>query len=202
MTKRFSQKIGRMNRAATSAAAGTLASKVVYAIALFAASLPLVSAPPTFGAQADSQTPSPASPQPTGVTLTFNAPTDPVNAGTSFQVPVMLTGAMDVASFALMFHYDATKLTLVSILPGDVLNRDGESAPIIHSDSPIGHVVISIARPPGAPGVDGTGTTCLLTFQANATGDSDLKITRTFVVDSTHRVLPAHFAPAHIVVNQ
>ncbi len=197
MNEHALQKIGRTNGSiCTLTAAGTVASTAVFALALFAA------VAPTCRAQAASENSASAPTQSAGITLTLNAPPDPVEPGTSFQVPVTLSGTGEIVSFTVVFEYDATKLMLTSITPGDVLNRDGKSAPIIHSDSPAGHVVISMARPPGSPGIEGDGTVCVLTFQANAPGAGELTITRAFVVDRGQQMHPARFAPAHIVVRR
>ncbi len=168
--------------------------------AVFDEAIAQPTAVPIPGAQTDSQAPSDASAQSAGVTIMLNTPKAPVIAGASFQVPVTLTGATDVLSFALLFHYDATKLRLVSISPGDFLNRDGEQARPIYSDSPIGHVVISIARPPGTSGLNGDGTVCELQFEAVDSGAGDLTITRASVVNSGQQVTQVKFVQPSIVV--
>ncbi len=203
---------GQMDRSTRAhVVTGSRASKAAFVIVLFAiaASPGLISAKlhaaapgkasgpataaPASGPQVDSQTPA-------GATLTLNVPTAPVDAGASFQVPVTLTGATDVVSFTIIFDYDSTPLRLASISPGDFLNRDGEPARIVHSDSPMGHVVISMSLPPGSQGVNGDGTVCVLNFSAVDPGASDLKITRAWVVDRTNKMIPAHFVQPHIVV--
>jgi general secretion pathway protein D len=112
----------------------------------------------------------------------------------------VLNGAADVASVALQFHYDASKLQLVNVAPGDFLSRDGQAAPPIHADEPPGNLVVGISRPPGTHGISGTGVVCVLTFQAKASGPSDLAITRASVVNGAQQQLPVASAQTSIVV--
>jgi general secretion pathway protein D len=136
----------------------------------------------------------------TGAAFALNAPTAPPASGATFQVPVVLNGAADVASIALQLHYDAAKLQLVNVSGGDFLSRDGQAAPPIHTDQPAGNLVVGISRPPGTHGVTGTGVVCVLTFQAKASGPSDLSITRASVVNSAQQQLPVASAQTSIVV--
>ena len=136
----------------------------------------------------------------TGAAFVLNAPTAPPASGATFQVPVVLNGAADVASIALQLHYDATKLQLVNVSGGDFLSRDGQAAPPIHTDQPAGNLVVGISRPPGTHGVTGTGVVCVLTFQAKASGPSDLSIARASVVNSAQQQLPVASAQTSIVV--
>jgi general secretion pathway protein D len=174
-----------------------------------AAAPPAVS--PTISTAAPAQAPAVAPPAPvatpaaapaaaTGAAFALNAPTAPPASGATFQVPVVLNGATDVASIAIQLHYDAAKLQLVNVSGGDFLSRDGQAAPPIHTDQPAGNLVVGISRPPGTHGVTGTGVVCVLTFQAKASGSSDLSIARASVVNSAQQQLPAASAQTSIVV--
>jgi len=112
----------------------------------------------------------------------------------------VLNGATDVASVALQLHYDASKLQLVNVSPGDFLSRDGQAAPPIHADEPAGNLVVGISRPPGTHGISGAGVVCVLTFQAKASGASDLAITRASVVNGAQQQLPVASGQTSIVV--
>jgi general secretion pathway protein D len=135
-----------------------------------------------------------------GAAFALNPPTAPPASGATFQVPVLLNGAADVASVALQFHYDPARLQLVNVSPGDFLSRDGQAAPPIHADEPAGNLVVGISRPPGTHGISGTGVVCVLTFQAKASGPSDLAITRASVVNGAQQQLPVASAQTSIVV--
>jgi len=142
----------------------------------------------------------PAASAGTGAGFVLNAPAAPVASGASFQVPVVLNGGADVSSIALQMHYDATKIALVNVSTGDLLSRDGQAAPPIHTDEPAGNLIIGASRPPGTHGVNGAGVVCVLTFQAKAAGAADLQIIRASVVNSAQQQLPVENAQASIVV--
>ena len=130
----------------------------------------------------------------------MNVPAVPPASGADFQVPIVLNGGADVASVALQMHYDATKLTLVNVSPGDLLSRDGQAAPPIHTDDGAGNLVIGLSRPPGTHGISGSGVVCVLTFQAKASGASELTIARASVVNSAQQQLPAASTQASFVI--
>ncbi len=135
-----------------------------------------------------------------GAAFALNAPATPPASGATFQVPVVLNGATDVASIAIQLHYDAAKLQLVNVSGGNFLSGDGQAAPPIHTDQPQGNLVVGISRPPGTHGVTGAGVVCVLTFQAKASGSSDLSIARASVVNSAQQQLSAASAQTSIVV--
>ena len=134
------------------------------------------------------------------MSFVFGAPAAPVAAGATFQVPISLDGAADVASIPLQFTYDPAKLTLVNVAEGNLLSRDGQAVALIHRDDGPGNVTIVASRSPGTAGVNGSGVVCVLTFQAKGPGDSMLNMTRTGVLNSKQQPLPAQATQADIVV--
>jgi general secretion pathway protein D len=130
--------------------------------------------PPPPGATPAAQTP----PAPgSKVSFLMNSP-GPVPVNSSFQVPIVISGASDIASIPLQLQYDATKLSLVNVDSGDFLSRDGQAVSLAHRDDGPGAITINASRPPGTAGINGAGVVCVLTFQAKAVGDSTLSITR------------------------
>jgi general secretion pathway protein D len=127
-------------------------------------------------------------------------PQVPLAAGASFQVPVVLNGAVDVSEIALQLHYDPTKLELINLSSGDLLTRDGQAAPPIHTDQPVGNLTVGESRPPGTHGVNGTGVVCVLTFQAKSAGPSDLSIARAAVLNSAQQPVQVASTQASVVV--
>jgi general secretion pathway protein D len=140
-------------------------------------------------AKAAAQPATPPAP-PGAVALMFNAPTQPVAAGSTFQVPIVLLGATDVASVPLQIQYDPASLSLVNVNPGDLLSRDGQAVALIHRDDGPGNITINVARPPGSAGVSGAGVVCVLSFQARVAGQSSVSMTRAAAVTSAQAVLP------------
>jgi general secretion pathway protein D len=143
----------------------------------------------------------PPPPPAAGAGFALNAPGAAVSPGASFQVPVVLNGGADVSSIALQMHYDPAKLALVNVSAGDLLSRDGQPAPFIsHKDETDGSLIVSISRPPGTHGITGTGVVCVLTFQAKASGPSNLSITQASVMNSAQQQLPAQNAQTTVEV--
>jgi general secretion pathway protein D len=111
-------------------------------------------------------------------------PPGPVKAGSTFEVPVVISGAQDIDSIPLQIQYDASKLNLVNVVGGDFLSRDQQAVALVHRDDGPGNITINASRPPGAPGVNGAGVVCVLSFEAKAAGDSKVEITRPGALDS------------------
>ncbi len=128
------------------------------------------------------------------------APHGPVTAGTTFQVPIVIAGATNIASVPLQIHYDPAKLSLVNVDNGDFLNSDGQAVALVHRDDGSGTLVINASRPPGATGVSGAGVVCALTFQAKASGESAIAITQAVAMNSAQQPVQAPGAQTTIVV--
>jgi general secretion pathway protein D len=164
--------------------------------------------PPTPGANAPSNSPptgqlapgqQPAAPA-GHATFTFNSPTAPLDTGSSFQVPIVLSGGADVSSVPLQLHYDPTRLTLTNVAAGGYLNRDGQTAAVAHRDDGQGNVNIAASRPPGAPGMSGSGVVFVLTFQAKAPGSTSITTTQAAVVTTKGQSMPVQGAVASVVI--
>ena len=141
-------------------------------------------------------------PQPggTGVSFTISPPSGLLSSGSTFQLPVVLSGGTDIASVPIQFQYDPARLTLVNVSAGDLLNRDGQAVALIHRDDPPGNLTVVSSRPPGAPGVNGSGVVCVLTFQARAAGTTALTMTRSGAINSAQQQVPAKSARVDLTV--
>ena len=145
--------------------------------------------------------PAAAPPAPAAVNVMFSPPGSPVAVGSTFQVPVVLTGAKDVTSVPLQVQYDPSKLSLVNVTQGDLLGRDNQAVALVHRDDGPGSITINAARPPGVAGVSGAGVVCVLSFQAKQAGDSQLSMTRAVAVTSAQQQVPAKNSQVTIVVH-
>jgi general secretion pathway protein D len=123
------------------------------------------------------------------VRLMLNPPGQQKN-GATFQVPVVIGGAGDVSAVPLQIQYDASKMALVNVGPGDFLSRDGQSVAETHRDDGPGNISLNISRPRGASGVSGAGVVCVLTFQAKSPGDANLSISRASATTSSGQAQP------------
>jgi general secretion pathway protein D len=155
------------------------------------ASMPPAPAPPatgTPGLAAGGATTAAASP-PGSVSLQIAPPPAAPKVGSTFQVSVNLTGGQDVFSVPIQLHYDNTKLALINVDTGTYLGHDGQAIALVHRDDGVGNVVISASRPPGVAGVNGSGTVCVLTFQANVAGDAAMQIIRASAKNSAQQAV-------------
>jgi general secretion pathway protein D len=134
-------------------------------------------------------TPTPPPAMSSTETLQIAPPTAPPKAGSTFQVSVNLSGGQDVFSVPMQVHYDNSKLALINVDTGGFLGHDGQAIALVHRDDGVGNVVISASRPPGVAGVTGSGTVCVLTFQANAPGDAGLQIIRASTKNSAQQAV-------------
>jgi general secretion pathway protein D len=151
----------------------------------------------------NSSTAAPPAPQvqtPAKLSFAMSAAPAPVTVGGAFNVPVVLSGGTDIASVPLQIQYDPAKLSLVNVDSGDFLGRDGRPVALVHRDDGPGLIVINASRPPGATGMSGTGTVCVLSFQAKAAGESAIVITRPGAVTSNQQQVPADGARVSIQV--
>jgi len=166
--------------------------------------VPKPAGPPPAPPQSSPQS-SPQSNPPGGAGFVVNAPTTPVAVGSEFPVSVTLNDAHGVSSTAFQIQYDPEKLTLVGFKPDDLLNQGGQQATVMHKDdvvegSSLHNINIVGARPPGTPGVNGSGSICTLTFQAKQAGAIDLVVASHSVLDSAQKPVQVSAQNAHIVI--
>jgi general secretion pathway protein D len=120
--------------------------------------------------------------------------------GTTFQVPIVITGAKDIASVPLQVHYDPAKLALVNVGDGDFLGRDGQAVALVHRDDGQGGIKVNASRPPGAAGMSGAGVVCVLSFQAKGVGDTTISLVQPAAMTSGQQAVPADAAQTTISV--
>jgi general secretion pathway protein D len=131
----------------------------------------------------------PSSVIPGSVTLQIAQPTAVPKVGANFQVAVNLSGGQDVFAVPMQLHYDHAKLALINVDTGGFLGHDGQAIALVHRDDGAGNVVISASRPPGVAGVNGAGTVCVLTFQANVAGDAAIAVVRASAKNSAQQAV-------------
>ena len=119
--------------------------------------------------------------------LLFSPPSNGVATGSTFLVPVVLTGGRDVASVPMQVQYDPEKLSLVNVTGGDLLGRDNQAVALVHRDDGPGSLTINAARPPGVAGISGAGVVCVLSFAARTAGESVLSMKRAAAINSAQQ---------------
>jgi general secretion pathway protein D len=121
--------------------------------------------------------------------------------GNTFVVNLMISGAQNVYSVPVQMNYDPAKLQLVNVSNGGFLSQDGQAVALVHrEDETTGTLQITATRPPGAGGVSGQGAVVTITFQAKASGQSPLTITRGGARDPAQQAITVNGAQASVTV--
>ena len=128
-------------------------------------------------------------------------PSSPNQAvGGTFQVSITAANAKDLYAVPIQLQFNPKILQLVNVDAGELLGRGGQAVALVHRDEGNGLVTISTSRPPNAPGVDGQGSVCTLTFKSTAPGDSTIALVKVGARNSAQTNLPALGAQATVHV--
>jgi len=131
----------------------------------------------------------------------FDPPTITATKGNTFVVNLLISGAQNVYSVPVQMNYDPAKLQLVNVSNGGFLSQDGQAVALVHrEDETTGTLQITATRPPGAGGVSGQGTVVTITFQAKASGQTPLTITRGGARDPALQAITVNGAQAAVTV--
>src|SRR5271165_3067352 len=124
-----------------------------------------------------------------------------VAKGNTFVVNLLISGAQNVYSVPVQLNYDPAKLQMVNISNGGFLSQDGQAVALVHrEDDTTGTLQITATRPPGAGGVSGQGAVVTMTFQAKASGQTPLTITRGGARDPGLQAITVNGAQASVTV--
>jgi general secretion pathway protein D len=124
-----------------------------------------------------------------------------VAKGNTFVVNLLISGAQNVYSVPVQLNYDPAKLQMINISNGGFLSQDGQAVALVHrEDETTGTLQITATRPPGAGGVSGQGAVVTMTFQAKASGQTPLTITRGGARDPAQQAITVNGAQASITV--
>jgi general secretion pathway protein D len=121
--------------------------------------------------------------------------------GNTFVVNLIISGAQNVYSVPVQMNYDPAKLQLVNVSNGGFLSQDGQAVALVHrEDETTGTLQITATRPPGSGGVSGQGNVVTMTFQAKASGQTPLTITRGGARDPGQQAITVNGAQASVTV--
>jgi general secretion pathway protein D len=121
--------------------------------------------------------------------------------GGTFVVNLLISGAQNVYSVPVQMNYDPSKLQLVNVSNGGFLSQDGQAVALVHrEDETTGTLQITATRPPGSGGVSGQGAVVTMTFQAKASGQTPLTITRGGARDPGQQAITVNGAQASVTV--
>lgn len=108
----------------------------------------------------------------------------------TFNVGVVVNGAADAVSAPVQVQFDPKVLRLNDVSPGDFFTQGGSQPVVaknIQNDS--GSATVSVSRPPGSPGVSGTGVILTLSFQAVGRGNTVVTLPNVSVRNSQNQVI-------------
>jgi general secretion pathway protein D len=166
---------------------------------------PATAAPPVTQPSGSPAPNSGTAPNPPGAQGSANFLFDPgqitATKGNTFVVNLLISGAQNVYSVPVQMNYDPAKLQLVNVSNGGFLSQDGQAVALVHrEDETTGTLQITATRPPGAGGVSGQGAVVTMTFQAKASGQTPLTITRGGARDPGLQAITVNGAQASVTV--
>jgi general secretion pathway protein D len=151
--------------------------------------------------QAPTRQNNPAQPSNPAASFLFDPPTVQAAKGNTFAVNLLISGAQNVYSVPVQLNYDPKILQLVNVSNGGFLSQDGQAVALVHrEDESLGQSQITATRPPGAGGVSGQGAVVTMTFEAKATGQTPLTITRGGARDPGLQAITVNGAQAAVTV--
>jgi general secretion pathway protein D len=119
----------------------------------------------------------------------------------TFMVNLLISGAQNVYSVPVQLNYDPKMVQIVNVSNGGFLSQDGQAVAVVHrEDETIGQSQITVTRPPGAGGVSGQGAVVTITFEAKASGQTPLTITRGGARDPGLQAITVNGAQAAVTV--
>ena len=110
-------------------------------------------------------------------------------------VSLLVEGGDDVASAPIEIQFDPKLLRLNDVFLGDFFSKDARQ-PVFTKNilNDTGVAIIQLNRPPGSPGVGGSGTLVTLNFQAVASGAAVVQIPH-LAVRNTKGAVVSNSAP-------
>ena len=131
----------------------------------------------------------------------FDPPQIQAEKGNTFAVNLLISGAQNVYSVPVQLNYDPKMLQLVNVSNGGFLSQDGQVVTLVHrEDESLGQSQITASRPSGAGGVSGQGAVVTVTFEAKASGQTPLTITRGGARDPGLQAITVNGAQASVTV--
>ncbi len=121
--------------------------------------------------------------------------------GNTFPVSILIDNAVNVYSIPFQLHYDSKLLKLVNVIQGDFLARDGQAVAVVQQvDDVAGTATITLTRPPGTPGISGSGALATVTFQGVARGEATLNALATAARSAAQERIPVRGNQARLVI--
>lgn len=149
----------------------------------------------------------PAAPQPETLPaprlafVRLSTPTPELSSGSRVTVSATIENAQDASALSFNISFDPKVVKLVSVQDGGFLSQAGQSATLSpRIDNEAGTASVSLTRPPGSPGVSGSGVLFNLVFESVAPGVSPVVFTQASVTDASQAPLPASSSGTQVTV--
>jgi general secretion pathway protein D len=124
-----------------------------------------------------------------------------LRTGESRKIAIVVDGARDLFSLPILVQYDPAVLSVEEVRNGGFLSGGTQEIAIVERlDNQRGQAIISAARQPHTPGVDGTGTLLELSIKGIGPGTSKLAIVQVNARDSKQGPLPLVSSEASVRV--
>ena len=128
------------------------------------------------------------------------SPTD-VSVGGKLTVAVSIENAQDASASSFALSLNPKVLKLVGVQDGGFLSQGGRPSslsPTIDNDQ--GTATVSLTRPPGSPGVSGSGILANLQFEAVGPGIASITFSQASVTDASQTPLPTSSSGTQVTV--
>lgn len=133
--------------------------------------------------------------------LRFQPAQTRVAVGETVTVDVVLQNARDLFVVPFVISFDPAVVELAEVHHGGFLGGGEQPAALVHRvDAESGTAIISLSRPPGAPGVSGQGTLVTLVFKGMAAGRARLAVPQIAARDSARRPVSIQAGVGEILV--
>jgi len=145
----------------------------------------------------------PQGPEPaTAASLNFEPAVAQLKPGETAAIAVTVSNVSDLYSIPLLIHFDPNVVQVQEIHDGGFLSGGTQQIAIVQQiDAQKGEVVVSAARQPNTPGVNGSGTLLGIIVRAVARGNSPLQIPEVTARDSHQNIIRLMPAEGSIRVN-
>lgn len=123
-------------------------------------------------------------------------------AGETFEVPLRIENAQEAASVSFELSYDPQTLKLLRTAKGSFLAKDGQPVAVVErAEEDSGKSSVTLSRPPGSPGVSGSGELAVFSFQALRRGTVRLGIAPGEERNASQQILPLQGSQTSILVH-
>ncbi len=133
--------------------------------------------------------------------LRFEPQSVTIRAGETATISLVIEDAKDLFSIPMLLGFNPAVVMVEDVKHGGFLSGGTKDVALVQRiDKDRGQAIISAARPPGAPGINGSGAVVLLVVRGVAVGTSNLSVLQVNARDSQQKPIPLVSGEASIHV--